>query len=186
MKIFVPLDAAARSMGADETARAIAAEAQRRQDRRSRSFATARGASCGSSRWSRWKWPGERYAYGPVSPGDVAGLFEAGFALPTRQRRERMRLAHGLTDEIPYFKRQQRLTFARVGITDPLSLSDYLAHGGYRGLAAALGMQPAEIVESVTASGLRGRGGAAFPAGIKWKTVLGAPRRAEVRRVQCG
>jgi formate dehydrogenase iron-sulfur subunit len=67
------------------------------------------------------------------------------------------------------------LTFARVGITDPRSLDDYLAHDGYRGLEAALALTPAQIVERVTASGLRGRGGAAFPAGIKWKTVLGAP-----------
>ena len=87
----------------------------------------------------------------------------------------RHRLAQGPTEEIPYLKRQERLTFARVGITDPASVSDYLAHGGYRGLTAALAMQPAQIVQSVTASGLRGRGGAAFPAGIKWKTVLGAP-----------
>ena len=84
-------------------------------------------------------------------------------------------LGHGPTEEIPYLKRQQRLTFARVGITDPSSLDDYLAHDGYRGLRAALALTPAQIVERVTASGLRGRGGAAFPAGIKWKTVLGAP-----------
>ena len=75
---------------------------------------------------------------------------------------------------MPYLKNQERLTFARVGITDPRSLEDYVAHGGYRGLNAALGMEPAAIVAAVTASGLRGRGGAAFPAGIKWKTVLGA------------
>jgi formate dehydrogenase iron-sulfur subunit len=75
---------------------------------------------------------------------------------------------------MPYFKRQERLTFARVGIIDPVSIEDYIAHGGYAGLKAALAMQPAQIVESVSASGLRGRGGAAFPAGIKWKTVLGA------------
>jgi formate dehydrogenase iron-sulfur subunit len=79
-----------------------------------------------------------------------------------------------LTDEIPYLKNQERLTFARVGITDPRSIGDYLEHGGYRGLQAALRMDPAAIVASVTAAGLRGRGGAAFPAGIKWKTVLGA------------
>jgi formate dehydrogenase iron-sulfur subunit len=84
------------------------------------------------------------------------------------------KLAHGLTAEIPFLKNQERLTFARVGLTDPQSLPDYLQNGGYRGLAAALGMKPADIVTCVTDSGLRGRGGAAFPAGIKWKTVLGA------------
>jgi len=83
-------------------------------------------------------------------------------------------LALGLTDEIPYLKKQERLTFARVGVTDPLSLADYTAHGGFAGLRAALALTPGEIVAAVTESGLRGRGGAAFPAGIKWQTVLAA------------
>jgi formate dehydrogenase iron-sulfur subunit len=104
----------------------------------------------------------------------VAGLFDADFGAKALAAEDHP-LAHGPTEEIPYFKQQQRLTFARVGIIDPRSLSDYLSHGGYRGLSAALAMQPADVVASVSASGLRGRGGAAFPAGIKWKTVLGAP-----------
>jgi formate dehydrogenase iron-sulfur subunit len=173
VRVFVPQDAAARSMGADATARAIGAEARRRQIE----VQIVRNGSRGLL----WLEPlvevdvaGRRYAYGPVSPEEVTGLFEAGFSSGAPSALHH-RLAHGLTDEIPYLKQQQRLTFARVGITDPISLSDYLAHGGYRGLAAALAMQPAQVIESVTASGLRGRGGAAFPAGIKWKTVLGAP-----------
>ena len=108
-------------------------------------------------------------AYGPVTEDDVAGLFDADFTAGGPHS-----LGLGITDEIPYLKNQQRLTFARVGITDPRSLDDYLAHDGYRGLDAALELEPAAIVDCVTASGLRGRGGAAFPAGIKWKTVLGA------------
>jgi len=172
LKIFVPVDAAARGVGADETARAIAAEAQRRQI----DIEIIRNGSRGLL----WLEPlvevevaGQRHAYGPVAADAVAGLFAAGFAsraLPARSHP----LAYGPTEEIPYFKRQQRLSFARVGIVDPRSLNDYLAHGGYRGLSAALTMQPDDIVASVSASGLRGRGGAAFPAGIKWKTVLGA------------
>jgi formate dehydrogenase iron-sulfur subunit len=109
-------------------------------------------------------------AYGPVQAQDVAGLFDADFMSGKPHA-----LSHGATAEIPYLKMQERLTFARVGITDPRSLEDYKEHGGYRGLAAALAQKPADIVASVTASGLRGRGGAAFPAGIKWKTVLGTP-----------
>src|SRR5277367_2947215 len=173
LKIFVPLDASARAVGADETARAVAAEAEKRKI----DIELVRNGSRGLL----WLEPlvevevaGRRYAYGPVQPQDVAGLFGAEFGAKALTAEDHP-LAHGPTEEIPYFKQQQRLTFARVGIVDPRSLSDYLSHGGYRGLAAALAMQPADIVASVAASGLRGRGGAAFPAGIKWKTVLGAP-----------
>ena len=168
MKIFVPCDAAALGVGAEETAEAIAAEAKRRGI----DITLIRNGSRGLL----WLEPlvevdvaGTRVAYGPVQAQDVPGLFDAGFTSGKQHP-----LSHGATEEIPYFKRQARLTFARVGLTDPRSLSDYGEHGGYRGLKAALAMSPADIVASVTASGLRGRGGAAFPAGIKWKTVLGA------------
>ena len=100
----------------------------------------------------------------------MRGLFDAGFL---HGGAHALRL--GPVEAIPYFAKQERLTFARVGITDPLSLDDYVAHGGYRGPDAALAMTPAAIVQEVTESGLRGRGGAAFPTGIKWKTVLDAP-----------
>jgi formate dehydrogenase iron-sulfur subunit len=111
-----------------------------------------------------------RIAYAPVQPEDVAGLFDADFLNGGAHA-----LNLGLTEEIPYFKNQQRLTFARIGITDPVSLEDYIAHDGYRGLQNALKMSGADIVKTVTDSGLRGRGGAAFPTGIKWNTVLNAP-----------
>ena len=168
MKIYVPRDAAALGVGADETAQAIVAEAERR--------GIAVELIRNGSRGLLWLEPlvevevaGSRLAYGPVQADDVAGLFEAGFTSGQPHA-----LGHGATDQIPYLKKQERLTFARVGITDPRSLDDYQQHGGYRGLAAALALKPADIVASVTTSGLRGRGGAAFPAGIKWKTVLGA------------
>jgi formate dehydrogenase iron-sulfur subunit len=168
VKIYVPCDAAALGVGADGTARAIATEAERR--------GIAVELIRNGSRGLLWLEPlvevdvsGTRHAYGPVQPEDVAGLFDAGFTTGRPHA-----LGQGVTAEIPYFKRQERLTFARVGLTDPRSLADYVEHGGYLGLKAALALSPAEIVASVTASGLRGRGGAAFPAGIKWKTVLGA------------
>jgi formate dehydrogenase iron-sulfur subunit len=107
-----------------------------------------------------------RIAYGPVATSDVTGLFAADFL---RGAAHALRL--GATAEIPYFKSQQRLTFARVGIADPVSIADYVAQGGFRGLTHALAMPPAEILKTVTDSGLRGRGGAAFPTGIKWQTV---------------
>ncbi|MGD0960586.1 MAG: NADH-ubiquinone oxidoreductase-F iron-sulfur binding region domain-containing protein, partial [Methylomonas sp.] len=89
----------------------------------------------------------------------------------------------GDIEELPYFKNQNRLTFARVGLTDPVKIEDYLAHAGYRGLNNALAMQPADIVKHVSDSGLRGRGGAAFPTGIKWNTVLNAP--ADQKYIVC-
>ena len=167
--IYVPRDAAALSVGADDTAKAIAAEALR--------LGEAVRIVRNSSRGLLWlepmveiDTPQGRVAFGPVQAEDVAGLFAAGFT-----RGGQHGLGLGPTEEIPYLKNQERLTFARAGITDPVSLSDYLAHDGYRGLRNALQMDPAAIVQSVTDSGLRGRGGAAFPAGIKWKTVLATP-----------
>ncbi len=168
VKIFVPCDAAALGMGADQTARAIVTEAAHR--------GIAVKVIRNGSRGLLWLEPlvevevaGTRVAYGPVSLHDVPKLFDAGFTTGRPHA-----LCHGATEEISYFKNQQRLTFARVGLTDPRSLADYLSHGGYRGLKTAVALKPEDIVAAVTTSGLRGRGGAAFPAGIKWKTVLGA------------
>src|SRR6202000_3007464 len=80
----------------------------------------------------------------------------------------------GVADDIPWLKRQTRLTFARCGVIDPRSIESYRAHGGYKGLERALTLTSGEILADVTASGLRGRGGAGFPTGIKWKTVADA------------
>ena len=100
--------------------------------------------------------------------GDVAGLFEAGFPASGH------RLALGVVEELAWLRGQRRLIFGRVGVIDPVSLEEYRAHGGLAGLEAARGMAPGEIVAAVAASGLRGRGGAGFPVGVKWRTVLGA------------
>jgi formate dehydrogenase iron-sulfur subunit len=166
MRVFVPRDAGAIAVGADAVARAVVREA------------AARGHAVevvrNGSRGMYWLEPlvevetaDGRMGYGPVAVRDVPGLFDAQFLTGGAHA-----LSLGLTEAIPYFARQERLTFARVGVTDPVSLDDYEAHGGYRGLRNALGMSGADIVEAVTKSGLRGRGGAAFPTGIKWKTVL--------------
>lgn len=175
--IYVPRDAAALSVGADQVAAAIAAEAEARK-------LPVRIVRNGS-RGMLWLEPlvevatvAGRVAYGPVSPDDVAELFDAGFLEGKPHP-----LGHGLTEDIFYFKHQQRLTFARCGVTDPLSVEDYRAHGGFAGLEKALTMMPAEIVKEVTDSGLRGRGGAGFPTGIKWNTVLNA--KADEKFVCC-
>ena len=166
--VFVPRDTTALSLGADEVAAAIAAEAAGRGE----SVTVVRNGSRGLY----WLEPmieveadGVRHAYGPVRAADVPALFEAGFLTAGEHE-----LGLGPTDEIPWLAKQSRLTFARAGITEPLSLDDYRAHGGYRGLARAVELSRGEIVEIVTESGLRGRGGAAFPTGIKWQTVLNA------------
>jgi formate dehydrogenase iron-sulfur subunit len=119
-----------------------------------------------------------RVAYGPVAAKDVAALFDADFLKGGKHR-----LGHGLTEEIDYLKKQERLTFSRCGVIDPLSIDDYVAHGGFAGLQAALKKSGADIVKDVTESGLRGRGGAGFPTGIKWKTVLDA--KADQKYVCC-
>jgi formate dehydrogenase iron-sulfur subunit len=167
--VFVPRDSAALAVGADRVARRIAEEAARR----GLDVQLVRNGSRGLF-WLEplveVSTPAGRIAYGPVAVADVAGLFDAGFLAGAAHA-----LHLGPTEEIPYLKKQERLTFARMGITDPLSLADYQAHEGYAGLRRALAMAPADIVQQVLDSGLRGRGGAAFPAGIKWKTVAATP-----------
>jgi formate dehydrogenase iron-sulfur subunit len=111
-------------------------------------------------------------AFGPVTPADVPGLFESGFPGEADHA-----LSLGTVDDIDWLASQQRLTFARAGWTDPLSLEDYRFMGGYKGLERALQMQAQDIVDEVKESGLRGRGGAAFPTGIKWQTVLDTPEQ---------
>ena len=175
--VFIPADTAARSVGADAVAAAIVAEAARRN-------LPMRVARTGS-RGLLWleplvevATPQGRVAYGPVAAGDVAGLFDARFLEGAKHP-----LGQGLVAEIPEFKRQTRLTFARCGVIEPLSIADYRANGGFAGLERAKAMKPAGIVAEVMDSGLRGRGGAGFPAGIKWKTVSEAA--ADLKYVCC-
>jgi formate dehydrogenase iron-sulfur subunit len=166
--IYVPGDSGALALGADKVAKTIASELE------------ARGVEArivrNGSRGMYWLEPmvevateSGRFAYGPVKAGDVSSLFDAEFLSGGNHR-----LSLGDPEQIPFLARQTRLTFARCGLTDPLSLDDYRAHGGLAGLEKAAAMTPADIVKTVTDSGLRGRGGAGFPTGIKWNTVLGA------------
>ncbi len=175
--LYIPLDTAAIAMGADELVTAFQAEAARRN----LDLRIVRNGSRGM----HWLEPlveaqtaAGRVAYGPVTCADVASILDAAWADGARHP-----LCHGPTEDIPFLRKQERLTFARVGLTDPVSIPDYQAHDGFTGLQQALAMTPAEIVACVTASGLRGRGGAAFPTGVKWQTVLNTP--AEQKYIVC-
>ena len=164
--IYVPGDAAALALGADEVAAAILSTAVNQKI----DINIVRNGSRGLF----WLEPmvevvtaNGRLAYGPVTAADVSSLFKANF---TGGGNHPLRL--GDIEALPYLAKQHRVTMRRVGIVDPHSLADYQAHGGGKGLAAARQLAPAFIVQQITDSGLRGRGGAAFPTGIKWKTVL--------------
>ena len=174
MKIYVPRDAAAKALGAEGVAAAVLAEARAR----GLDVTLVRNGSRGMvflEPLLEVETPEGRKAFGPVCAADVPGLFAANFGDHP--------LALGLTEAIPFLAGQTRLTFARVGVIDPLSLADYEAHGGLTGLRRALGMTSEQIVAEVKDSGLRGRGGAGFPTGIKWDTV--AKAKAAQKYIVC-
>ncbi len=181
-RIFVPGDVAALAVGADKVARALASEA------------AARGMDIeivrNGSRGMFWLEPlvevetaGGRVGYGPIEPEDVPRLFEAGFLELPPGVKLRNPKALGLVANHPWLSRQSRLTFARCGIVDPRSLRDYCAFGGLRGLYRAVEIGPRAVIDEISASGLRGRGGAGFPTGLKWKTVADTP--ADRRYIVC-
>lgn len=181
VKLYVPGDASALSVGADAVAAAIVMQAANRDI----AIQLVRNGTRGMS----WLEPlvevetaAGRVAYGPVEEADVAELFAAGLL----QGGSDHPLYLGSTAAIPFFKAQQRLTFARCGLIDPLSLDDYQHHEGFAGLTRALNMSQQQIVDEVKTSGLRGRGGAAFPTGIKWQTVLDvAGKKSQQKYIVC-
>ncbi|QXH53232.1 formate dehydrogenase [Pseudomonas fakonensis] len=176
LNLCIPCDSLARAVGADQVAEALAREAERRQLPLSIKRTSSRGLY--------WLEPlvelegaDGRQGFGPLTVDDVPGLLDA------LQGNRQHPLALGPVEAIPYLKTQQRLLFARAGITRPLSLDDYHAHGGFEGLRQAALLDGDEVVTAVLDSGLRGRGGAAFPAGIKWRTVREA--KAAQKYVVC-
>jgi formate dehydrogenase iron-sulfur subunit len=173
MKLYLPLDSAAVALGADEIAQAIHMHAKAKGI----ALELVRNGSRGMvflEPMAEVETPAGRMAFGPLTLADVPALFGDLAAHPK---------ALGLTDDLPWMRAQTRLTFARVGVIDPLSMADYRAQGGLTGLTRALAMAKAEIVAEVTNSGLRGRGGAGFPTGIKWKTVSDA--QADRKYIVC-
>ena len=176
-RIYISRDAGAIAVGAERVAAAISDAAKRA----TLDIEIVRNGSRGLY-WLEplveVETPNGRFAYGPIKPGDVPGLFACGFLDGARHA-----CALGQTDAIPWLKRQTRLTFARCGVTDPQSLDNYRAHGGLKGLSRALTLSPQQIVEDVARSGLRGRGGAGFPTGIKWRTT--AEANGDIKYVVC-
>ncbi|MDO8860140.1 NADH-quinone oxidoreductase subunit NuoF [Haliea sp. E1-2-M8] len=165
--LYIPGDTTAASLGADRVAQRLASECRDR----GLEVAIVRNGSRGAF----WLEPlleidagGKRIAYGPVQLEDIPQLLDDGMLAGSTRPPQCL----GPVEDIPFLKQQQRLTFARQGLVDPLSVASYRAHGGLAGLGHALGMTPQAIVDEITESGLRGRGGAAFPTGIKWQTVL--------------
>jgi formate dehydrogenase iron-sulfur subunit len=162
-RIYIPRDSGALAVGADEVAAAFASASADRSG-----IEIMRNGSRGLY-WLEplveFDTPAGRFAYGPVTPQDAASVLAAALSGGSHP------LALGPVGDIPWLKRQTRLTFARCGVTDPLSIADYRNHGGLTGLERALALGPEAIVEEVVQSGLRGRGGAGFPTGIKWRTV---------------
>jgi formate dehydrogenase iron-sulfur subunit len=168
-RIFISRDSGALCVGADEVARAF----YKAFERRGLDVEIVRTGSRGMY----WLEPlveiataEGRVGYGPVKVSDVEALLDAGM-LDGKEHK----LGIGIVEEFPWLKRQTRLTFKNCGIVDPRSFEDYKAHGGYEGLAKAIAVGPKAIVEEVINSGLRGRGGAGFPTGIKWRTVADTP-----------
>jgi formate dehydrogenase iron-sulfur subunit len=172
IRVFVPRDAAAVACGADGVAAAIRVAARR--------AGIEVEVVRNGSRGMLWLEPlvevedgGVRYGFGPLDHESAAALI-ARLADARGAAAVEHPQAVGLVEAVPFFAGQTRLTFARCGITDPVSRADYAAHGGWKGLERAIGLGPQGIVDEVTSSGLRGRGGAGFPTGIKWKTVAEA------------
>jgi len=177
VRLFIPRDVVALALGADEIAGAIEAELEARNIEAEIIRNGSRGLFF-LEPLIEVERDGIRHAFGPIRPDEVGELFATDFLGVNAHPK-----ALGPTEEIDWLKRQTRLTFARCGIVNPLSLEDYRAHDGLKGLRHALEMSPQEIVKSVTDSGLRGRGGAGFPTGIKWETVRQC--QAEQKYIVC-
>lgn len=176
LKLFLPLDSVAVSLGADDLEEVLQSEARKRRV----NLTIVRTGSRGM----HWLEPlleverdGVRHGFGSVEAADAASLLDA---LVNDKAHPK---ALGPVEEIPFFKDQTRLIFARCGVTDPLSVEHYKAHGGLAGLDKAISTSGVKVCETVLESGLRGRGGAGFPAGVKWKTVAGA--KADQKYIVC-
>lgn len=172
MNLYIPLDTSARSVGADEVVLEIV--------KRFPDASIVRNGSYGAF----WLEPlveieqdNKRYAFANVSIDSVKNLLTEG---KVNEKHEKFM---GLTKDLGFFKKQARLVFSKCGWIEPFDYGGWVKYGGGKGLRNALQKSPQQVVDCIKQSGLRGRGGAAFPTGIKWQTVLDTP--SEQKYIVC-
>ncbi|MBC8381001.1 MAG: formate dehydrogenase beta subunit [Pseudomonadales bacterium] len=171
MTFFIPQDTTALALGSDSVALTMASELKER--------GVEGGIIRNGSRGMFWLEPlleveidGSRLGFGPVKSSDMPSILDSLNSRTKNTKSLNHPLFLGEVNEIDYLARQQRLTFNRAGVGDPLCIENYQRLSGFVGLTHAIKLKGQEIVDQIKDSGLRGRGGAAFPAGIKWQTVL--------------
>jgi formate dehydrogenase iron-sulfur subunit len=167
-RLYIPADTLAIALGADDIARAIGQEAKMRGESVDIIRNGSRGL-CWAEPLLEVQTDKGRIAYGKITKADVASLFDAGFLCGGTHEK-----CLGPVDDIPYLKAQKRSVFKTCGLDDPCDIDAYIAHRRFTGLRAALAKKPGQIIDEIQTSGLRGRGGAAFPAAIKWRTMAEA------------
>ena len=177
-KLFVPQDTTAVAVGAEQVAVAFQAAI----DTTDSSYSVVRNGSRGAF----WLEPmvevecgDQRATFGPVTANDASSIL----ACCELGHPDRHALYLGSVDDLEWLKGQTRMMFSRCGVGDPVDIDGYRAMGGFSGLSSALDLSAQGIVDEIKTSGLRGRGGAAFPTGIKWQTVLDA--QADQKYIVC-
>ena len=160
MRVFIPQDSISIALGADLIAKKIAQSGHEiiRNSSRGLHFLEI---------LIEVEIDGARHGFGPISTNEIEDLIASNFAKSHPKYL-------GIVDELKLIKSQNRLSFAKCGINDPLDFDGYLTLGGGKALEKAKAIGAQKTIDEIKSSGLRGRGGAGFPAAIKWQTVKDA------------